>query len=283
MPGKYTGRCSLSMFPLKPFGSASPLEEIFEKRSRPDSFALSSACSRGTFHRVSAMLCSIAVAAVLFLPAVSGATALFTDQTSFAAAAGSLTAVDFGPLLNGQTFNALGTSASVSGFTVTAPANLSATSPAFNAGYDYGANAVLTSFNNPGDFTTSNFGFTLTLPGSINALGFTVANTFAGTTLAGDIVVTPAGGSGFTLSAANGPVFFGLTFTQPISSITIANNTSPASYQPVTPTSPFSNLFGLEFATAAVVPTGVPEPSSMLLLATGILGAGCLRKRFRSR
>jgi hypothetical protein len=116
----------------------------------------------------SATRATLTLALSLLLPHSAGAVAnLVSDQALFQAQTESLTTVRFDSLVEPpDTFAGLGIPLEHRGASFSAPVNLTATSPAFSAGYDYGLGTVLTAFGVSGNFVDSSnnsfqIGFTL--------------------------------------------------------------------------------------------------------------------------
>ena len=185
------------------------------------------------------------------------ATPGFTNITFDGAPTNSFISYGFGPaLFSGVSFNTFG-----SLFTIDPTLNPSR--------YDWGSGDIL---SNQG----VNLPMTVTLPTGVTSVGFdfmTLSTDATGALVFGDTVqITLSTGEFFLLSSLQYPnrAFAGFISTTPITSLTIRAST-------------YSHLFLDNFAFgqgAAAAP--VPEPASLLLLASG-LGAVAARLRFTKR
>ncbi len=212
-------------------------------------------------------LVKLAVALFLFaaVPSMSMATIVtFTDRTSFNAAAGATTLLDFEGIVSSSTSHVnQGVSATFGDVTFTQPEGRQ-----WVFGEDfYATNGLTSAYFNQNCCAPS--GITATFANGVHAIGMDlgIQNYWNGTS--NDIVMTLSTGDTLTFTAPllmntfNTLQFFGFTSSVAITTIHFANDAQATVIDDFTYSTSLST---------------VPEPITLLLLSTGLIGLGLRRK-----
>jgi hypothetical protein len=220
------------------------------------------------------------LAAGLFLLGIGGAApasaAIITydSASAWASAVSSPSTVTF----NGFTGGPVGEGSSYSeggvGFAVPSSQSIFGVGPSYGypAGSFYG-NGFLFWQCDGGPCTAGSNTLTVTLPSAVDAIGFDYAELSGGT----DTYTIVADGQTVTeTTSTSGDLFFGLTDTDTFTSFTITDlNTSTSGPD-------FPSIDNVSYATSLSSASAVPEPASLTLLASALIGFGAVRRRKRT-
>jgi hypothetical protein len=213
---------------------------------------------------------------------------LYTSEAAFTAAHPALGRVDFaGIAADGDVTASLGTPYSHGALTFTSNPNQSAPNEIRLDIAGVGSprsNSIAFLENNMNANDTANAPFLTTTLNQVSAAGFQVSQGFAGSTGSVGVSVVYAAGAGspytttlLNVGGADSFSFFGIDGLDKISSVTFSLTADPINYWLTAQTLGLAKVL---FATdIPPVPTLVPEPGSLLLLASGLLGLAWHRRR----
>ena len=209
-------------------------------------------------HPLPFCLATLAILAVMLAPTQSKADTVFTSLSSFNAATSGNTTITFNGIAAPGGFVTEASPATFAGATFSTTSSLFVIDPGFY-GFSYSNGGFLNADYQQPDVIT------VTLP-SVTAVGFDFGGLFGST---GPYLVTLSDGFSATLSssgsaAGNDLSFVGFTSSTPLTSLTLTLPDTPS----------YNALDNFVYGSA------VPEPGTLVLLATGLLGAaGAIRRR----
>ncbi len=213
---------------------------------------------------------AITTAALALAFATQANATVFTGRNAFNAATHGLTTIDFnntaGPADTEVFHNSF---YFIGGVTFTAPGQIFTDGLAlgFPVGDYYSNDYLLWQNGNPNTLT-------VTLPSAVTAIGFDYAELRGGTVNPGDVYTIQIGANSYTANTIDlSSAFFGVTETTGFTQFTITDEGGTRF------TFPTLDNFTFGSAGAAPPPPAVPEPASMALLGTGLLGAFFARRR----